>query len=100
LAAQAVANDNAIARLTAQCDAELRQIQVEWRQAIYFARYQAFPTEALARAAEVANTRASAARQFLNGQVAQLRSESEAAKNEMSLLAERHKRLLATVPEK
>jgi hypothetical protein len=63
------------------------------------ARYQASPTEALARAAEVASTRASAARQALNAQVSQLRSESKAAKNEMALLAQRHQRLLATVPK-
>jgi membrane-bound serine protease (ClpP class) len=87
LLAKAVANDDEIARHTTQCDAELRQIQVDQQRAIDFARYQAFPTEALARAAEVANTRASAARQSLNVQVAQLRSESEAAKNEMALLA-------------
>jgi ATP-dependent protease ClpP protease subunit len=99
LLAKAVANDNEIARLTSVCDAELRQIQLEWRQAIDFARYQAFPTEALARAAEVANTRASAARRSLNTQVAQLGSESEAAKNEMALLAERQRRLLETVPK-
>ncbi len=99
LAAKAVANDDEIARLTAKYDWELWAIERERQHAIELARYQTFPTEAIARAAEVANTRASAARQSLNAPVAQLRSESEAAKNEMALLAERQKRLLVTVPK-
>ncbi len=99
LTAKAVANDDEIASLTAECNWELRVIERERQHAIEFARYQTFPIEAMARAAEVANTRASAVRQSLNAQVAQLRSESEAAKNEMALLAERQKRLLATVPK-
>jgi hypothetical protein len=81
------------------CNVELRQIEMERLSAIDFARYQTLPSEAMARANEVANTRASAARQSLHAQVVQFRSESEAAKNEMSLLAERQRRLLATVPK-
>jgi hypothetical protein len=100
LVAKAVANDCEIARLVAKFNVELGQIEWERLSAVDFARYQTFPSEGMARANEVANARASAARQSRDAQVAQLRSESEAAKNEIALLAERQRRLLATVPEK
>ena len=99
LVAQAAANDGEIARLVANGNAELRQIEMERLSAISFAQYQTTPSDAMARANEVASARASAVRQLSDAQVAQLRSESEAAKNEMALLSQRQRRLLATVPK-
>jgi ATP-dependent protease ClpP protease subunit len=98
LIAKAVANDNEIPRLVANCNAELARIESDRSHAIEIARYQAFPVTAIARADEVANTQAAAARQSCDTQVSQLRAESQAAKNELTLLAERKKKLLATVP--
>jgi ATP-dependent protease ClpP protease subunit len=99
LAGRAAANDGEIARLSALCDAELRRIESERLQAVEYARRHGALDSEMPHITEVANTRASAIRHSTDRQIAQLRSDSEAAKNELALLGQRRKSLLANVPK-
>jgi len=53
---------------------------------------------AIAHAAQVANTRASAARQYLQANIAPLQADGDAAALEIALLRDRQQELLATIP--
>lgn len=96
--ARGLAAKSAIADLTAKRDAELQQIDREYRNALELARYQLDPNAAVARAVEVMNARAASTRQYTQSQVSRLEADSEAALLESSQLRIRQRQLLASVP--
>jgi ATP-dependent protease ClpP protease subunit len=53
---------------------------------------------AIARAAEIANNRASAARQYLQANIAPLQADAQAAQIELGILRDKQQQLLASVP--
>jgi len=98
LVAKAVADDNVIADLTAKCNQEIQLINLDYQQAVINAKYQTDPNAAVAHALEVANGRASAARQYLQANVAQLQADGQAAQVEIHLLRDKQKQLFASIP--
>jgi ATP-dependent protease ClpP protease subunit len=98
LVGKVVAAKDAIALLTKGCNAELKRIDAEYRQAVQLANNQPGAAGAAARAMETKNSRAAAARQNWQAGAAQWQSQGEAAMVELTLLRERDKALLATVP--
>jgi hypothetical protein len=98
LASKSAAAENAIPELNVSYHREVWQISVEHEQALAIARYQRDPNAAIARATEVTNARAAAARQALDATTTRLRAEAQAAKVEIVLLRERQNSLIATIP--
>ena len=127
LTARAIADQNTINDLTARCNQELQQISLEYQQAISYieqSTLSAQPTPytggnivnynamlqqqqaqrernrnaANAYAADVANNRASAVRQYLQANIAPLQADGQAAQIELGFLRDKEKQLLATIP--
>jgi ATP-dependent protease ClpP protease subunit len=99
LVAKGVAANNAINNLTAQCNAELQQVDHEYRQAFLLTQYQSDPAAAAARALEVHNASAAAARQNWQSNVAGLQAVADAAWGEVAQLRQREKQLLDSIPD-
>ena len=98
LVGKGVAAERAGAGLIASHNREIDQIEAERSRAIAQARQQRDPSAATARAIEVANGRAAAARQSLDLNLARLRADAEAAHVELLLLRDRQNQLLAAIP--
>ena len=98
LAAKAAAARAALTDLAASHEREVRQIDLEYKQAVGLATHQADPNRAVARALEAANARAATARQHLQANSTRLQAEYDAAQVEVSLLRDRQRELIATIP--
>jgi ATP-dependent protease ClpP protease subunit len=91
-ATQVAAND-----LTAKYNAEVEQIELERKLAVEQAE-QRHDRQGIVHATEVANSRKSSARQYLNASLAQFKADADTALLEAAQLRDRQKALIASVP--
>lgn len=94
----AVAAQDAIAKLTAKRDAELKQIKADYQKTLRAIAVQG-DSSAAGAAQEEYNSRSAAARDRFQAAVASLQSDGDADARELKQLRDRQQELLASVPQ-